>query len=231
LLLQKDGDTFLIDAGSDLRFSLNEQKLSYLDIRNVYISHLHADHIGGLEWLAINTYFDPHYHDKPNLFISERLIKDLWNKSLAGGLRTLQTELSSLDTFFNVHPLKEHVPFFWNEVQFRLVQSVHVISDHALMPCYGLLIDYNNTRIYFTADTQYAHQQLLDYYEEADIIFHDCETAADKSGVHAHYSELLEIPEKLKKKIWLYHYNVGKLPNAKAAGFLGFVKKGQSFTF
>ncbi|MCE0722601.1 MULTISPECIES: hypothetical protein [Legionella] len=49
--------------------------------------------------------------------------------------------------------------------------------------------------------------------------------------VFMHYSELITILKKLKKKIWLYHYNPGKLPNAKADAFLGFVKKGQSFLF
>ena len=58
LLLQKDNDSLLIDAGGDLRFALYDQHLTYKDIKNVYISHLHADHVGGLEWLAINTHFD-----------------------------------------------------------------------------------------------------------------------------------------------------------------------------
>ena len=231
LLLQKDDDTMLIDAGSDLRFSLYEQHLNYLDIRNIYISHLHADHIGGLEWLAINTFFDHTYEGKPTLFASEHIINDLWNNSLAGGLCTLQTERASLKTYFNVRSIKQHEQFSWSGVQFKLVQSVHVVNDNELVPCYGLLMDYNKARIYFTADTQYTLKQLLDYYDEATIIFHDCETAEIKSGVHAHYSELVKLPTKLKKKMWLYHYNVGKLPNAEADGFLGFVKKGQTFLF
>ena len=231
LLFQKDGDTMLIDAGGDIRFSLHEQHLSYKDIRNIYISHLHTDHIGGLEWLAINTFFDKSYQGKPNLFISEDIIDDLWEKSLSGGLRTLQTELATLKTYFNVYPIKHHGSFSWSGVTFKLVQSVHVISDYELMPCYGLLIDYNNTRIYFTADSQYAPKQLLDYYKEATIVFHDCETSEKRTGVHAHYSELATIPTELKKKMWLYHYNAGKLPDAKADGFLGFVEKGQTFLF
>ncbi|WP_232220743.1 MBL fold metallo-hydrolase [Legionella tunisiensis] len=99
LLLQKANDTLLIDAGGDLRFSLNEQHLTYADIKSVYISHLHADHIGGLEWLAINTFFDLNYKTKPNLYCSENIIKDLWEHSLSGGLRTLQTEKATLETF------------------------------------------------------------------------------------------------------------------------------------
>ena len=231
LLLQKDDDTLLIDAGGDIRFSLNEQHLDYKDIRNIYITHLHADHIGGMEWLAINTFFDQNYSGKPNLFIAESILNDLWNKSLAGGLRTLETEHATLETYFNVYPVKCDGDFSWNSVHFRLVQSIHLVSDYAVMPCYGLLMNYKTARIYFTADTQFAPKQLLAFYEEATVIFHDCETAVHRTGVHAHYSDLVALPQKLKKKMWLYHYNSGKLPNAVADGFLGFVKKGQSFLF
>ena len=231
LLLQKDDDSLLIDAGTDLRFSLHEQHFNYLDIKSVYITHLHADHVGGLEWLAINTLFDEAYKGKPTLYVSEDIVSDLWSKSLAGGLSTIQTESASLKTFFNVHPIKHQELFLWNGVGFKLVQSVHVVNNHELVPCYGLFMDYNNNRIYFTADTQYALKQLLDYYEEATIIFQDCETTEKKTRVHAHYSELVNLPKELKKKMWLYHYNSGKLPNAEADGFLGFVKKGQTFVF
>lgn len=231
LILQKNGDTMLIDAGGDLRFSLTEQHLHYKDIRNIYISHLHADHVGGLEWLAINTFFDETYEGKPTLFVSEDIVSDLWNKSLSGGLCTIQTELASLSTYFNVRPIKSQEQFSWNGVSFKLVQSVHVVNNYELVPCYGLMMDYKSNRIYFTADTQYALQQLLDYYTAATIIFQDCETVETRTRVHAHYSELVQLPKELKKKMWLYHYNVGNLPDAEADGFLGFVKKGQSFVF
>lgn len=229
ILLQKGNDSLLIDAGGDLRFSLNEKKLDYRDIKNVYISHLHADHVGGLEWLALTTFFDQNYKGKPNLFCAENIIKDLWDKSLSGGLSTLSTELATLETFFNPFPLALHESFSWQGIHFKLVQAIHVVSDFSLMPCYGLLINYQGVHIYFTGDTQLAPQQLTDYYQVADVIFHDCETSLVKSGVHAHYSELVLVPQELKKKMWLYDYNAGPLPNAVADGFLGFVKKGQVF--
>lgn len=231
VLLQKDNENLLIDAGGDLRFSLEAEHLSYKDIQNVYISHLHADHIGGMEWLALNTFFDPKYPGKPNLFACENIIQDLWDRSLSGGLRTIDTEAPTLNTFFNVNPIKQGGTFVWKDILFKLVRAVHVVGEHVNMPCYGLMITYNNKRIYFTADSQYAPKQLSDFYEEATLIFHDCETMERKSGVHAHYTELVKIPQHLKKKMWLYHYNPGKLPDAVADGFLGFVKKGQSFIF
>ena len=59
------------------------------------------------------------------------------------------------------------------------------------MPSYGLKFTYNNTCILFTSDTQNTLKHLLPFYEQADIIFHDCETSQMKSTVHAHYSELV----------------------------------------
>ena len=54
ILESEDGSKLLIDCGTDARHSLHELGLSYKDIEHVYISHLHADHAGGLEWLGFS---------------------------------------------------------------------------------------------------------------------------------------------------------------------------------
>ena len=231
ILLELGKDTLLIDAGSDIRHSLGEKNLSYHDIKNVYISHLHGDHCGGLEWLALTTYFDPNYIGQPNLFASEKIIGDLWRKTLSGGLSTLPHKSPAIESFFNPKPIKENEGFVWHSIEFKLVQTIHFYSDYQLMPSFGLIFTYNKTRVLFTSDTQFSPEYLFPLYEEADIIFHDCEITKYKSTVHAHYSELALLPESIKKKMWLYHYNPGTLPDAKKDGFLGFVAKGQSFLF
>ncbi len=231
VLLDIDGDTLLIDAGTDIRHALFELNKNFRDIKNVYITHMHSDHCGGLDWLALTTYFTGNNESKPNLYLSELLVAELWDKTLAGGLSTLPNAPATLETFFNVLPIKPHEGFAWHDIDFKLVQTVHYYSDHELMPSFGLLFSYHKTRIFFTSDTQSVPEQLAGFYQEADIIFHDCETSAFKSGVHAHYSELVKLPQEIKNKMWLYHYNPGKLPNAKKDGFLGFVKKGQCFVF
>ena len=58
----------LIDCGTDIRHSLYEQGVSHSTIDAVYISHLHADHVGGLEWLSFSKVFID--HKKPGLYIS-----------------------------------------------------------------------------------------------------------------------------------------------------------------
>lgn len=231
MLLENDkGKKLLIDCGSDARLALKELGLSYRDIEDVYISHLHSDHCGGLEWLAFSKKFDPECN-KPNLYICERLIKPLWTTSLAGGLSSLQTEIATLSSYFHVHPIKENKTFIWNELELRILQTIHVISGFKIVPSFGLLFTVNNLNIFLTTDMAFCPVQMKSFYEISDIIFHDCETSPRKSTVHAHYEELLTLPEQIRKKIWLYHYQPGTLPDAVKDGFRGFVTKGQCFDF
>jgi ribonuclease BN (tRNA processing enzyme) len=231
LLLTLEHKTLLIDAGGDLRHALYEQKMTHQDINSVYISHLHHDHIGGLEWLAISTKFAPTAREKLELIISEDIRYDLWHHALKGGLSTLKNEVAKLESFFNVNLVTLTHQFKWQTITFELVKTIHVYNDRELMPCYGLFFNYNNTNIYFTSDTAFSPVHLNHYYQKADIIFHDCETTSMKTSVHAHFTELVTLPIDIKQKMWLYHYNPGSLPDAQKAGFLGFVTKGQKFLF
>ena len=229
LFITEAKETLMIDCGSDARHSLHKQHLGYGDIDSVYISHLHADHAGGLEWFALAKKFDTRFDKKPNLYISETLVQDIWNCTLSGGLSTLQNEIAKLETFFEVHPIPVNGLFLWQCCEFNMVQTVHVMNGFSLMQSFGLFCKFKVLNIFITTDTQFSPQHLATYYEAADVIFHDCETASTTSGVHAHYDQLKELPEKYKKKMWLYHYNPCALPDAKADGFRGFVLCGQAF--
>ena len=232
LIINKNNKILLIDGGTDLRFSLTDQQFNFQDIQHMYVTHLHADHIGGLEWLSVNTYFNQVNRKKPHLYGNIDIINQLWRNSLSGGLLTLEDQEASLETYFQVHAIPEGGGFEWEKLHFQLIQATHVLSCHVPMPCYGLFIDdHLGHKIYFTADTQFMPKNALSYYQAANIIFQDCETIPQKTGVHAHYLELRTLPADIKNKMWLYHYNAGELPDAVADGFLGFVEKGQTFHF
>ena len=229
LLVSDSGQKLLIDCGSDVRHSLHEQGFSHKDVTDVYISHLHADHCGGMEWLACEKKFNEH-PIKPNLYINEALVSPLWSK-IAVGLGTLQGELVNINSYFNVNAIANNEFFTWDNIEFRLIQTVHAMNGFTLIPSYGLLFTVNNKKIFITSDTQFSPNQIFHFYTQADLIFQDCETSIKKSGVHAHYSELLTLADNIKSKMWLYHYNPGILPNAVKDGFKGFVKKGDMFAF
>ncbi len=122
----------LIDAGGDIRHSLKAIGLSSNDIDGVYISHPHSDHIGGIEYLALTTFFNPYYtkaktewlqntsitaklfleHDcwpfpppntKPDLLIHKKVLRQLI-RAVGPGLDTLQgVHDVSLETYFDLH--------------------------------------------------------------------------------------------------------------------------------
>lgn len=240
-----DGKLLLIDCGFRAQDMLQEAYgIGNADvgrIDGVYISHLHADHIGGLEWLALCTYFNPSCK-KPRLYCIANLMEELWDQSLQGGLRTLQMREdpdfdveADLGTYFRRCKLKINEPFTWEGIKFHAVETTHVVSGYRHQLCYGLMIQKGDgQKIFLSGDTQFAPNQLHDYYGVADVILHDCETTPFMSRVHAHYDELNTLSVPVKERMWLYHYNAvpevleghGK---AQEDGFAGFIEVGQEF--
>lgn len=220
--------SILVDCGGDVRHALYELGLAAKDINAVYISHLHADHVGGLEWLAFSKYFKE--NTRLPLFISKDQVQMLWNNVLSGGMSTLETVASQLDTFFNVCSTNDN-QFIWNNSLFQLIKVPHSYSNHKILPSYGLVVHGNHKKIFISSDTRFAPDELNSVYSACDIIFHDCETSQYFSNQHAHYSQLKTLPKEIKAKMWLYDYNDDELPDAISDGFLGFVQRGQVFDF
>jgi len=122
----------LVDVGGDVRHALKMLGLSSSKIDGVYISHPHADHIGGVEYMALTTLFNPYYtpqkkewlgdqfiadklfleHNawpnppedaKPDLFIHRKVLAPL-TRAVSPGLDTVQGVPDvCLETYFNIH--------------------------------------------------------------------------------------------------------------------------------
>lgn len=230
LLTSKTGKRLLIDCGTDIRFSLAAEGLTYRDVDDVYVSHLHADHVGGLEFMGFATRFDPQCK-QPGLYISESITDDLWEKCLSGGMTVIEDNLCacSLSDYFSVNSVSHEGFFNWEGVEFKLVATEHITGRKKNMTSYGLYFTVGGKTIFLTTDTKFSPQRLGPYLEDADLIFHDCEISSEASGVHASFEELLTLPKAIRKKIWLYHYDDGALPDPAQGGFRGFVKRGQVF--
>jgi ribonuclease BN (tRNA processing enzyme) len=204
MLVAENGRRLLIDCGSDVRWSLARQGLTHCDVTDIYISHLHADHVGGLEHIGFLTKFDPSC-DRPRLHIEASLVEPLWNGVLRGGMGVIDAAQTSLETFFDVRPLTAHQPFAWGEASLEPVRTIHVSSPGETMHSYGLFIENGDHRTFLTTDTKYTPSHLAGYYANADLVFHDCETASARSDVHAHYDDLVHLPSAVRAKTWLYH--------------------------
>lgn len=230
VLVNDQGSKLLIDCGSDIRWSLHASGFSHLDITDIYISHLHADHTGGLEYVGFSTKFDPRC-SKPRLYVSKDIASDLWDRTLSGSMRSIEGEFADLETYFEVQKIRRNSFFIWKGLQLHTVPTIHVRDGFSTVSSYGLFFEVKGTKVFITTDTQFCPGEIGDFYNMSDVILQDCETSPFKSGVHAHYDELLTLSEKIRNKMWLYHYQPGKLPDAQKDGFQGFVKRGQVFDF
>ncbi|GAB5389979.1 MAG: MBL fold metallo-hydrolase [Alphaproteobacteria bacterium] len=225
-----NGERLLIDAGSDVRHAMADQGLGAMDFNSVFISHLHSDHAGGVEWYAFAHYFKSSA-DKPVLYLTDDLVAPLWNHALCASLVNVPCPGAvTLDTFFDVKLVGEERHFTWQGVEFETVPMQHVTTERGWFPTYGLNFMLGNKRLFFTCDTDFNPTGLMPYFEQADIILHDCEISEAKSGVHANYVDLKTLPAEQKAKMWLYHYQPGPRPDAVADGFAGWFEKGQTLS-
>jgi ribonuclease BN (tRNA processing enzyme) len=248
-LLEENGKKMLIDCGSRVPLALINSGIKLSDLDAIYISHAHADHIGGLEEMAFTRYdwmrhprkwddftstpserdyMDPnvsYVQYAPKLIANEKLMTELWDYSLRGGLDSMEGFDSNLDTFFQPVPVKANVPFYWQDYRFDLIQQIHIMTGSIIKYTFGLFMSKKDHKsVYFTTDSQHCSPRQIEiFYKKADMIFQDCEcTGIDTaikeykfgSGVHASYAQLAGWPSAnavkllpdIKDKMYLSHY-------------------------
>lgn len=195
-----NGYNLLLDCGHSVPQGLHEQGIELNNVDGVFISHLHADHIGGLEEVALYNMFVLSGR-KIDLFIPSKLADKLWAKCLAGGLGS---EGDGLNSFFNVHIMYEPTRnvAVWSSIDnlpLKIFPTYHVQG----MDSYAIGI---GNHLFYSADTKFD-PVLLEQADDYNFIFHDCQmTEAKPTNVHACIDELLTVPDELQKRIFLMHY-------------------------
>ncbi|MFP4209930.1 MAG: MBL fold metallo-hydrolase [Alkalispirochaeta sp.] len=243
LLIVKGADHLLVDCGTSCSRSLRQAGLSLLDIRNVVITHSHADHIGGLEEFILTHRYVA--HTRPRVFIPRHYQQILWSQSLRGGAEHNERHngrgLRFEDYLEVERPRRisrtdrDMHRFSVGDISIRTFRTRHYPEQAEswadAMYSIGLVID---ERVVVSGDTQFD-ADLLPTVEPAggaEAIFHD--TQFFPGGIHASLAEIAELPEPTRSRMWLIHYGdnfADKRDEVRNLAFAGFAEEHRIYEF
>lgn len=171
-LVEAGGEILLFDAGRGVLQRLYQLKTPLKDLRSLFLTHLHSDHIVGL----------------PDFWLTGWLIGHPETPLRVWGPRGTQSMMAHLDAafqfdirirLFDDRPPPEGVVVLAQDISEGLIYEHNGVKvtaievDHApVQPAYGYRIDYTGRSVVISGDTRYS-EHLAEYASGADLIIHE----------------------------------------------------------
>jgi len=193
-VIERDGQPWLaIDCGGE---GLTAFEALYGCMpQAVFITHVHLDHVAGLERLFVATYFSAERRGKVRLYVPatvvpllHRRVADYPNVLAEGGAN-----------FWDAFQLIVVGEAFWHE---GLRLEVFPVRHHWPETAYGLRL---KGALCWSGDTRPIPEMLARHADDAELIAHDCGLHGNPS--HTGVEDLeREYSAALQARMVLYHY-------------------------
>lgn len=204
LLLDYDGFRLAIDCPDRYREALRAageragRPLPLSSIDHVLVTHVHGDHMNGLEGVAFYKHFAE--QRRLSLVCSPEVRQVIWDERLRASMGALWDgqclRALGFDDYF------EHVPLAWSGVttvgpfRIRARRTVHHV------PTSALFIEAGGRTLGYSADTAFD-PELIAFLEPADVIVHE----TNFGPAHTPYAALAALPAALRARLRLIHYD------------------------
>ena len=192
--LERGGAPWLtIDCGGE---GLTAFQARYGDMpMAVFITHVHLDHVAGMERLFVASYFDPARRGQVRLYVPAPLVP-LLHQRIASYPNVLAEGGANFWDAFQLVPVGEA---FWHDGQ-RL--EVFPVRHHWPDTAFGLRL---HGSVVWTGDTRPIPEMLARHADAGELIAHDCGLHGNPS--HSGIDDLeREYPPALLARCVLYHY-------------------------
>lgn len=193
-VIERDGrPLLLIDCGHD---TLDRYEAAYGEPPEaLYLTHLHMDHVGGVEGLFYRLWFDDVWRGRTRLFVHANLLPLLQGR-VADYPGVLAEGGANFWEAFRLVPCSRG---FWLEgCWFDVFASRHHRPDTA----FGLAL---RGSLVWTGDTRPIPETLAAVAAWGEPVAHDCGLVGNPS--HTGVDDLeREYDETLRKRLMLYHY-------------------------
>jgi len=174
----------LIDCGATSLVAMNKLAISRSDVNTIYLTHFHADHVGGLPLFLLES----HYVLKRQRGLTVAGPPSLKSR-YAGIMETAFPGTEAMDWCFPL-TLTEMEIGRGNAIGNLRITPFHVLHDDRAGPCLGFRIEAEGKIIAFSGDTEWT-QALVDVGRDADLFI--CEAYTRDKAVTGHMAlNLLE---------------------------------------
>ncbi|MER2007930.1 MAG: MBL fold metallo-hydrolase [Psychrobacillus sp.] len=193
----------MIDCGRTTPDDLHASQFDLGDIDAIFITHLHGDHVYGLEEMGFYGRYV--LNRKPHLVLPTKEMKyKLWHEILKGTMEEGDLDRPmSFDDYFTCEIVDEKEQYFlFNDCMISVYNTEHIENKES----YGLIISEYDYIVY-TSDSLFNEDFIKSTIKDgAQAIFHDCQMVDYEGKVHASLSEIESLPNKYKRKIHIMHY-------------------------
>jgi ribonuclease BN (tRNA processing enzyme) len=207
LLIEHDGFRLAIDCPDSYRRVLRQARekagpehaatLDLFGIDDVLVTHVHGDHMNGLEGVG---YFKHFAQKKPLALHTVAPVRDaLWDQRLVASMGRLWNGTTFRDLSFEDY-------FAWSEVALDGTTTIGPFTVRARLtkhhvPTSALLVECAGASLGISSDTAFD-PELIRFLSQADLVVHE----TNYGPAHTAYADLLGVDESIKKKMRLIHY-------------------------